>query len=85
MYLLVVANTKTEKRLREYLSLRNDIKDKLDKLRIEPRRVNGAHPLHGALAGKWACWLGSNIRMIYIIDDARREIIVMAVGSHKIY
>ncbi|HLC72019.1 MAG TPA: type II toxin-antitoxin system mRNA interferase toxin, RelE/StbE family [Candidatus Nanoarchaeia archaeon] len=85
MYTFVVANIKTEKKLREYLSLRNDVKEKIDRLRIEPRKANGAHPLHGALAGKWACWLGSNIRMIYLIDDEREEIIVMAVGSHKIY
>lgn len=85
MYKLFTANTKTEKILQEYLSLRKDMAEKLDKIKIEPRRANGAHPLHGKLAGKWACWLGSNIRMIYTINDENRIIIIEAVGSHKIY
>lgn len=85
MYTLFVANSKTEKRLQEYISFRNDISEKLDRLKIEPRRANGAHNLHGKLEGKWACWLGSNIRLIYIIDDANRKIIILAVGSHKVY
>ena len=85
MYKIFTANTKTEKRLKEYISLRNDIKEKLDKLKIEPRRANGAHPLHGRLEGKWSCWLGYNIRMIYSIDDKEGIIIIEAVGSHKIY
>ena len=66
----------------EYLA---DIKDKIERLKIEPRKTNGAHLLHGKLAGKWSCWLGSNIRMIYIIDDRDESIIIEAVGSHKIY
>ena len=69
MYRILTANSKTEKRLLEYIKLRRDIKKKLDALKIEPRRSNGAHPLHGRLFGKWACWLGSNIRMIYSIND----------------
>ena len=85
MYSFVVANSRTEKYLREYLSLRSDIKDKLDKLKLEPRRANGAHPLHGRLAGTWACWLGSNIRMMYLIDDSQQKIVILAVGNHKIY
>ena len=85
MYKIFTANTKTEKRLKEYISLRNDIKEKLDRLKIEPRRANGAHPLHGRLEGKWGCWLGYNIRMIYSIDDRQEMIIIEAVGSHKVY
>lgn len=84
-YRIYTANSKTEKRLLEYASLRQDIKDKLDRLKEEPRRANGAHPLHGRLTGKWSCWLGSNIRLIYSIDDKNQIIIVEAVGSHKIY
>jgi len=83
MYKLFTANSKTEKRIREYLSARQDIKEKLDKLKIEPRKANGAHPLHGRFEGKWSCWLGSNIRMIYSINDAERLIIIHAVGGHK--
>jgi len=85
MYRIFTANSKTEKKLQEYISSRDDIKEKLDKLKLEPRKANGAHPLHGKLEGKWSCWLGGNIRMIYIIDDEEKRIIIMAVGSHKIY
>lgn len=85
MYQLVTANSKTEKILLKYISFRDDIKNKLDKLKVEPRTANGAHPLHGRLVGKWACWLGSNIRMIYSIDENARRIVIEAVGSHKIY
>jgi len=85
MYKIFTANSKTEKILREYISIRGDIKEKLEKIKIEPRRANGAHPLHGRLEGKWSCWLGSNIRMIYSINDAKMQIIIEAVGSHKIY
>ena len=85
MYNLFTANNKTEKILYEYFSFRRDIKEKLDKLKIEPRKANGAHPLHGKLYGKWGCWLGSNIRMIYSIDNKKKIIIIEAVGSHKIY
>lgn len=44
-----------------------------------------AHKLKGKLAGKWSCYLGNNIRMVYEIDDINKEIIVVAVGSHKVY
>lgn len=85
MYKLFIANSKTEKRLKDYIVSRNDIKYKLDALKKEPRSANGAHPLHGRLAGKWAGWLGSNIRIIYCINDEEGIIIIEAVGTHKIY
>ncbi len=85
MYEIYVANRKTERRLQEYLQLREDIRGKFDRLKLDPRRELDAHPLHGRLAGKWSCWLGSNIRMIYSIDDANKQIIVEAVGSHQVY
>ena len=85
MYQLFTANSKTEKILREYINSRQDIKNKLDKLKENPHKANGAHSLHGKLAGKWACWLGSNIRAIYIIDEKNKSIIIEAVGTHKIY
>ncbi len=84
-YEIATANSKVEKNLRKYLDIREDIRSKLDRLRSEPRRELGAHPLHGWLAGKWACWLGGNIRMIYSIDEEKKLIIVQAVGTHKIY
>lgn len=85
MYEIYVANGKTERRLQEYLQSRADIRGKLDCLKLDPRRELDAHPLHGRLAGKWSCWLGSNIRLIYSIDDANKQIIVEAVGSHQVY
>lgn len=84
-YEIYTANSRTEKRLKEYLSLRSDIKEKLCRLKLEPRRANGAHQLSGKLMGKWACWFGSNIRAIYSIDDEKKIIFIEAVGSHKIY
>lgn len=55
MYKLFTANSKTEKKLREYTSLRQDIPEKLERLKENPRKANGAHPLHGKLKGEWAC------------------------------
>jgi len=85
MYRIFTANKKTEKILLEYISQRQDIKNKLDLLKVNPRKYNGAHPLHGRLKGKWACWFGSNIRAIYSINDKEEIIIIEAVGTHKIY
>ena len=85
MYSLFTANSKTEKRLQEYIKLRKDIINKLERLKKDPRGELGAHPLHGRLAGKWSCWLGSNIRIVYVIDDLNKKIIVEAVGTHKLY
>jgi len=85
MYELYTANDKTEKRLNEYTRIRKDIREKLERIKADPRRELDAHPLHGKLKGKWSCWLGYNIRMIYSIDDLNKKLIVEAVGSHKIY
>jgi len=85
MYQIFTANSRTEKILKEYISSRQDIKNKLDRLRENPFKSNGAHKLHGRLTGKWACWLGSNIRIIYIINEKNKAIIIEAVGTHKIY
>ena len=85
MYEIFIANSKTEKRLQEYIKRRDDIKEKLERLKINPRKELGAHPLHGRLAGKMGAWLGSNIRIIYSIDDINKIIVIEAVGSHKIY
>jgi len=82
---LFTANSKTEKLLRYYIKSQSNIKNKLNKLRENPKKAIGAHPLHGKLKGKWACWLGSNIRAIYIIDEKEKSIIIQSVGTHKIY
>lgn len=50
-----------------YLSLRKDIKNKLEKLKNNPRKELDAHKLYGRLKGKWSCWLSSNIRKHIIL------------------
>ncbi|MEK6925106.1 MAG: hypothetical protein AABW71_02605 [Nanoarchaeota archaeon] len=85
MYEIATANSKVEKKLQKYMALRNDITYKLDRLKENPRRANGAHQLHGDLKGKWACWLGSNIRTVYVIKEELKYIVIQAVGTHKIY
>jgi len=85
MYSIETFNKKVQKELEEYVSSRIGIKNKLKRLEVNPRKENGAHPLHGKLAGKWACWLGSNLRVIYIIDDKSKVVVIEAVGTHKIY
>ena len=85
MYEIYIANNKTEKLLDRYVKEREDIIRKLQRLKQSPRTEIGSHPLHGRLAGKWSCWLGSNIRMIYSIDDNKKRIIIEAIGTHKIY
>ena len=85
MYEIYTANTKTEKRLLDYIQQIPSIKRKLENLKISPRSTAGAHPLHGKLKGKWSCWLGSNIRILYTINDKEEIIIIEAISSHKIY
>jgi addiction module RelE/StbE family toxin len=85
MYEIFTANNKTEKRLKDHIQSRGDTKEKINRIKENPHRANGAHPLHGRLGGKWACWLGSNIRMVYSINEAKRIIIIEAIGSHKVY
>ncbi|MBU2503956.1 MAG: type II toxin-antitoxin system mRNA interferase toxin, RelE/StbE family [Nanoarchaeota archaeon] len=85
MFVLETKNKKVKKELDEYILSRTGIKDKLQNLKKNPRGESGAHPLQGRLSGKWACWLGSNIRMIYKINDAEKTILIEAIGSHKIY
>ena len=85
MYEIFTASTRIEKRLRKYLAIRTDIKEKLNRLKQNPRGSNDAHPLHGKLEGTWSCWLGSNLRILYNIDDDKKIITIEAVGSHKVY
>ena len=85
MYTFVAINKRAEKEYHYYLQLRSDIRHKLQKLQEDPRRACGAHPLHGRFFGTWSCWLGSNIRMRYLIDDEKKLIFIMTIGSHAIY
>lgn len=85
MYEIVTKSKKAENQYYEILNSRAGIPEKLEKLREDPRNKLDAHKLKGKLDGLWSCSLGSNIRMIYRIDDNTKEIVVYAVGSHKIY
>lgn len=85
MYEIFYLNNKIQGRVNSYLELRGDVRDKLKRLSINPFRECGAHLLGGKLKGKWSCWLGSNVRMIYSIDIERKLIIVWLIGNHKIY
>jgi len=85
MYEIKPANKKTEKKINEYKERRNDIYRKLEALQENPREANAAHPLKGRLAGKWACWLGSNIRIVYFINEENKWIEIENIGTHKIY
>ena len=85
MYEFTTRSKKAEKQFYEILNLREDIKEKLMRLKNDPRRELDAHKLKGKLEGKWSCWLGGDLRLIYEIDDENKEIVVVAAGSHKEY
>ena len=85
MYKLTTRSKKAEKQFYEILNSRKSITEKLEKLKEDPRKYLAAHKLKGKLEGKWSCSLGYDIRMIYEIDDENDEIVIVAVGSHKIY
>ena len=85
MYSIVALNKRADKQLRFYVRLRPSIRGVLERLKEDPRRACDAHQLHGHLEDKWGCWLGSNIRMIYEINDKTKEIIVVSVGTHALY
>ena len=85
MYKLTTRSKKDEKQFYQVLQSRQGIPEKLANLQENPRTMIGAHKLKGKLSGKWSCVLGADIRLIYEIDDEKREIVVVAVGSHKIY
>ena len=85
MYKLTTRSKKAEKQYYKALESRQDIPGKLEKLQEDPRKELDAHKLKGKLKGKWSCSLGADIRMVYEIDDDKKEIVVVAVGSHKVY
>ena len=85
MYKLTTRSRRAEKQFYDVLNSREGIPEKLEKLKRDPRMELDAHKLRGKLEGKWSCSLGADIRMVYEIDDVNKEIIVVAVGSHKIY
>lgn len=85
MYVFTTRSKKAEKQFYAMIRLRDDIPKKLERLQQYPRRELDAHPLKGKLGGKWSCWLGGNLRLVYEIDDEKKEIVVCAAGSHAVY
>lgn len=81
----IVGTKKRIKQLEKLIEKKGDIKDKLSRLKQDPRRESGAHVLRGRFKGLWSCWLGSNIRMIYEIDDENMLIKIVLIGGHEIY
>ena len=85
MYSFTTRSKKAEKQFSTVLQSRSGIKIKLQELQKDPRGKLNAHKLKGKLNGKWSCYLGWDIRLVYEIDDENKEIIVCAAGSHKVY
>jgi len=83
MYEITTRTKRAEKQYNEFVN--EKIEKKLELLKESPREKLGVHKLKGKLKGLWSCWLSANLRMIYEIDDINKEIIVVGVGSHKIY
>ena len=83
MYYFTTRSKKAEKQFYEILNSREGIKIKLELLQNEPRKQFNAHKLKGKLEGKWSCYLGSDVRLVYEIDDKNKEIVVVAAGTHK--
>ena len=85
MYEIITKSKRAEKQYYAILYSREGIPAKLEKLKDNPYKALDAHKLKGQLQGLWSCSLGGDIRMVYRIDDERKEIVVYAVGSHKVY
>ncbi len=85
MYEFTARSKKAERQFYDVINSRHDVREKLQRLKNNPRRELDAHKLKGKLEGKWSCWLGSDLRLIYEIDDENKEIIIVAAGSHKEY
>lgn len=85
MYKFTTRSKRAEKQFNQIKELRQDIPKKLERLQEDPRKELDAHPLRGKLEGKWSCYLGGNIRLVYEIDDENKEIVVAAAGSHNVY
>ncbi|MBS3149524.1 type II toxin-antitoxin system mRNA interferase toxin, RelE/StbE family [Candidatus Woesearchaeota archaeon] len=83
MYEFTTRSKKAEKQFYEVFNSREGIREKLKMLMINPRKELNSHKLKGKLEGKWSCYLGWDIRLVYEIDDKNKEIVVVAAGSHK--
>jgi addiction module RelE/StbE family toxin len=85
MYTIVTQSKRAQRQYEQALYALNHIHKKLVLLQHNPRRALKAHKLKGKLQGKWSCWLASNVRLVYEIDDIHEQIVVFSAGSHKIY
>ena len=85
MYRLTTPSKRVEKMVLQAVSRDSTIRTKARELCLHPRTALFAHKLKGKLAGKWGCSLGYDLRMVYIIDDDRKEVVVLGIGTHKIY
>lgn len=83
MYTFTTRSKRAEKQFYAVLESRSGAREQLEQLRSDPRNSLGAHKLRGKLSGKWSAKLGSDVRLVYEIDDEKREIVVVAAGSHK--
>ncbi|MBT3691061.1 type II toxin-antitoxin system mRNA interferase toxin, RelE/StbE family [archaeon] len=83
MYKITTRTKRAEKQFHQFIN--EKIAERLELLKQNPRGKLGAHKLKGKLKDKWSCWFGADVRMIYEIDDKNKEIIIIAVGSHKLY
>lgn len=83
MYEITTKSKRAEKQYYEALQSNSTMSEKLEKLKENPRGCLDAHKLKGKLSGLWSCWLASDLRMVYKIDDEKKEIILFSVGNHK--
>ena len=65
MYNFTTHSKKAKKQVYKVLNSKNNVKEKLQRLKNNPRRELNAHKLKGKLEGKWSCWLGGDLRLIY--------------------
>ena len=84
-YHITTYGKKAQKQYEKVIQSRKNIQEKLDQLKEDPRKALHAHKLRGDLAGKWSCYLGGDIRIIYEIEEEYKRIVIIAAGSHKIY
>ena len=84
-YSIEVSTAKIEKRLRDFAQKYPAIKSKLRRLQQNPRKGVDAHSLHGEFEGLWSCHLSRSpdIVAVYFIDDQKRVIGILRIGSHR--
>ena len=65
--------------------LQEEALEKIDLLKDKRNnKILRVHKLHGKLKGRWSFSINYEIRIIFAFID-KDEIVLMSVGSHKIY